>query len=490
MKKIIYILSATVLLLASSCEKWLDVKPDDEVYIEDALVDRQGFAQALSGIYTGLAKPTLYGRNLEYGMLDAMAGYWKVPTTNDFYELFKFEYTKPNAQDTLTNIWSGLYKNIRQCNFILDHIRNIEKDPYHNLIKGEALGLRAFLHLEAFKLFGPVVKTNGLAVESLPYYTKAAKVPQKFLSSGDFLNQVESDLQEAKLLLSNDPIIAEGREANTNTGSALTYNSLLDRRGVRMNYYAVLALLARKSQWEGKSAEAASRAKDLLSQLEVSKAIRLMENNELENNYDNKDIHFSKENILGLYVNDIVALTKVHFGTEGPTNATALTPEYKPFLQNIYEKGTGSTLDFRLGLWTINGTNFGKFAISSTVLNNKDAEKDHLFEVQLINLPEMYFMIAEDYLDQDLKESLNYLNTVRLARKLPNLPYTSTLTKEQVQQYLIDEVRREYIGEGHLFTFMKRLFLPLYRASGTIAASETMYKLPIPEDEKLYNTAN
>ncbi len=490
MKKIIYILSVILLFSASSCEKWLDVKPDDEVYIEDALVDRQGFTQALSGIYTGLAKPTLYGRNLEYGMLDAMAGYWQIPTTNDFYQMFKFEYSKPKAQDTLTNIWSGLYNNIRQCNYVLEHMGNIAKDPYRDLIKGEALGLRAFLHLEAFKLFGPIVKIKGLASESLPYYTKVVKVPQKFLNSDDFLRQVETDLQEAKLLLVNDPIITRGREANTNTGSALTYNSLLDRRGVRMNYYAVLALLARKSQWEGNMAEAATRAKDLIGQLETSKAIRLMENNELENNYGNKDIHFSKENIFGLYVNNIVSLTKPYFDKDNYKNTTSLVPEYKPFLQNLYEKGTGSTLDLRLNLWNINSSSFSKYAISSTVLNNKDIAKDHLFEVQLINLPEMYFMIAEDYLNKDLKESLNYLNTVRRARKLPNLPYANTLTNTEVQQYLIDEVRREYIGEGYLFTYLKRQFLPLYRASGTIAASETMYTLPIPEDEKTYNTAN
>ncbi|TDQ75443.1 RagB/SusD family nutrient uptake outer membrane protein [Sphingobacterium yanglingense] len=490
MNKIIYIVSIVVLLGTSSCEKWLDVRPDEEVLVDDALKDRKGFVTVLSGVYGSLASPQLYGRNLEYGLMDAMAGYWKIPTTNQYYELYKFDYKTVRSQDTLQAIWSGLYNGIRQCNLILDRVDEINGDPYYGLVKGEALGLRAFLHLEAFKLFGPVVKVKGLQTQSLPYYKAAVKVPQKFLSSSEFLQAVEADLQEARTYLESDPIISAGREADGNGANVQIYNSLLDRRGVRMNYYAVLALLARTSQWKGDMGEASVRAQDLIVKLGVSKAIRLMENNELENNYINKDIHFSKENIFGLYVNNISSLSRPYFERGMGTNKTSLEPDYTYFLDEIYEYNTGSSLDLRLILWTINTGYFGKYIIPSTVLNSKDDPKDHYYEVQLINLPEMYFMVAEDYLDKNLETSIEYINTVRTARKLPNLVYTGSLTKDDVKEYLIDEVRREYIGEGYLFTFLKRLYNPIYRSSGNIAPSESNFTFPIPDDEMIYNTTN
>jgi len=479
-----------VLIGTVSCGKWLDVKPDEEIDIDDALQDRIGFTQALAGIYSGMTSPTLYGRNLEYGMLDIMAGYWKVSTANNLYDIYKFDYQLPKSQDTIASIWSGLYRSIRQCNFILNKIENINKYPDYKLIKGEALGLRAYLHLEAFKLFGPVVKIKGLNTEALPYYKEISKIPQKFLTSEVFLAEVENDLKEAEINLLTDPIQSIGRENNGNTGSVLNYNSLLDRRGVRMNYYAVLALLARTSLWRGNLPEASLRAQDLITKLNASQAIRFMQSNELDNAIINKDIRFTKENIFALYVNDIVQLTRVHFDSEFKTNAFALDPDYSPFLKGIYEQGSGSTLDYRLNLWNISTPYFGKYVIPKIVLNTKDIEKDHFYEVQLINLSELYFILAENLLDSDLQESLSYLNKVREARKLPPLAYTNNLTRNEVFQYLIDEVRREYIGEGFLFTFFKRLYHSIYRSSGEIAPSEEIFTLPIPIDERIYNTAN
>ena len=60
----------------------------------------------------------------------------------------------------------------------------------------------------------------------------------------------------------------------------------------------------------------------------------------------------------------------------------------------------------------------------------------------------------------------------------------NTLTKEELQIELINEYRKEFIGEGQLFFLYKRLGLTTFAGlSSSITADDAIYVFPYPDTE-------
>ncbi|QNR85153.1 RagB/SusD family nutrient uptake outer membrane protein [Pedobacter riviphilus] len=491
MKYIYIILLVPALLLLSGCKKWLDVKPnnvvnEDEIFSDDG----KGFQSALAGVYYKLSATELYGRELKFGLLDAMVGYYNISATGHTYsDAAKFDFTNITTRPKIDGIWSGLYNSINTINIILNNVEKIKGNSNYALIKGEALGLRGLLHLDLLKYFGPVIKTDGLETAAIPYYSTVGTHAKKKITSRQVLDQVEIDLQEALVLLANDPIKKIGRTGNAN-GNSLDYNSILDRRGVRMNYYAVLALLARKSQWEGNQQEAFIRAKRVVDELANSNAVALISGKDIASNYQ-PDLRFASENIFGLYVNDfkkqnitngILPGLQDGYGTN-----TVLLPDYDYLNANLYSKAeSGSTNDYRLLYWFASYQ--GVYRLIKFQIDDNAATFYNQYEVTMISLAEMYYIMAEAKLDTDPQNAIDILNQLRKSRNLITpIAYSNTLTKPQLLQYIIDEARKQSIGEGYMYGMYKRLYVDFFKKSGTVKASKNIYVLPIPIDENIYN---
>ena len=62
MKKAIMIFCTGMLLLATSCENWLDVKPKAEIKWDVMFETEQGFKDAVIGCYYSLAEPNTFTR--------------------------------------------------------------------------------------------------------------------------------------------------------------------------------------------------------------------------------------------------------------------------------------------------------------------------------------------------------------------------------------------------------------------------------------------
>ncbi|WP_343561665.1 RagB/SusD family nutrient uptake outer membrane protein [Sphingobacterium sp.] len=492
MKASVFFSFCTLLFLLgnTSCKKWLDTRSDKDLYVEDVLTNRQGFSTALAGIYAELGDKALYGREMEFGMLDVLAGYWQIYPQHIYYPASNYDYRAATVESKINAIWSGMYRIIRQCNIILAQIDNIKTDPNYAIIKGETLAIRAFCHFELLKLFGPVIKTEGHDTPAIPYYTTSGKLPGQFSTSRVCFQHIEADLQLAKTLLAQDPIRSNDKYANLNKNN--DYNFLLDKRGIHMNYFAVSALLARKSLWEGNMTVASDRATQLMNELPKNTSIHFVNDDDLPeyepNSFNNWNFRFTRENIWGLYINNMKDLTTGYVSPEYYTNGR-LVPDYTLFLSQLYTQGTGSINDIRYWMWLNSGTTFYKLIYPSFPDDHEyyDKDLDKYREAQLINLPEIYFILTETYLDQDLKKSLDYLNIVRYNRSLPPIAWTHNITKNEVLMALIDEVRREYIGEGFLFTFYKRLNLQIYRSKNSPPPIKEIFNFPVPEDEQLYN---
>lgn len=110
-------------------------------------------------------------------------------------------------------------------------------------------------------------------------------------------------------------------------------------------------------------------------------------------------------------------------------------------------------------------------------------ENDSRFKpkVALIRLVEMYFIVAETYLEENNPdEALKYINDIRDSRLNNNIPLETTYTKED----LILEMRREFISEGQYFFMYKRLnhVIPTLSVN-EINPSDDVFVFPLPEAE-------
>ena len=89
----------------------------------------------------------------------------------------------------------------------------LSEKAYH-LIKGEALALRAMLHFEVLRIFGPVYKYEP-GKECIPYSNDTEKEVKPLLAATTIADYILNDLKDALDLLTGfDPVITEGNVIN------------------------------------------------------------------------------------------------------------------------------------------------------------------------------------------------------------------------------------------------------------------------------------
>ena len=218
MKKLNFIIKyglALLLLSFYSCESWLNVTPSDRLSEEMLFNDREGFVKALNGVYIELNTNELYGRNLTAGALDVMGQYYSVASSSHaFYNYGGLVYTGNDEKALFDNMWQKCYAVIACCNTIIekcDERQDVLPGVYYGLYKGEALALRAMLHLDMLRLFGPVYDETSKTAECIPYVTNTDAQISPLLSAEVVLESVIGDLKTAlNLLKESDPVLTDG----------------------------------------------------------------------------------------------------------------------------------------------------------------------------------------------------------------------------------------------------------------------------------------
>ena len=190
MKKLNFIIKcglALLLLSFYSCESWLNVTPSDRLSEEMLFNDREGFVKALNGVYIELNTNELYGRNLTAGALDVMGQYYSVASSSHaFYNYGGLVYTGNDEKALFDNMWQKCYAVIACCNTIIEKCDENKaglSPVWRGSIKGEALALRAMLHFDMLRLFGPL--TSELDKESIPYQTNSDQTVTPLLSGSE-----------------------------------------------------------------------------------------------------------------------------------------------------------------------------------------------------------------------------------------------------------------------------------------------------------------
>ena len=254
MRRLFTYIATLALLLLTSCDAWLDVKPYDKMSQEDLLSTEEGFIKLLNGIYVELNSDMLYGGALSVEMIEIMGGAYVIGTDNavwgNYADLAAYKYDTQYWRARMNETWNKAYSLILNCNLLLE---NLETAPVvfsgdnYKVIKGEALALRAMLHFDMLRMFGPVYSRNPLQ-PAIPYYKKYSVVPNEILPASEVASEITCDLLEARILLANDPVRTLGTRMDAPSDGSSTF---MYYRNLRLNYFAVTALLARSSLYFG-----------------------------------------------------------------------------------------------------------------------------------------------------------------------------------------------------------------------------------------------
>ena len=299
------ILFGVILVSVAGCADFLDVQPKDKQSEKQLFATRGGFYTAVNGIYNKMASPALYGKNLSYELVDVISKrYLPLQVSTYLTALSGFDYTNSLVETELSNTWAAAYNTVLNCNVVLENIdesTGVLPVEESRVLKGEMLAVRAFLHFDMLRLFGPVYKLNPKA-ESIPYNETSKVMALPLLAADSVIHEkVLRDLDEAESLLADsDPVIEGGPMASLEDDQDV----YLRYRQLRMNYYAVLALKARVYLYAGEPGKALEMARKLLTDTKVNEHFPAVDPNKLLANQSNPDRVFSTEVLAGIYKKD------------------------------------------------------------------------------------------------------------------------------------------------------------------------------------------
>lgn len=478
-----------LILLLGACKKWIDVKPNDRLTEDQLYSTQQGYLNALNGIYIELTNPAIYGDKMTVSNLDIMAQYYVMnSTTHKYYQYANWDFTADTPKVVFDNMWKKSYELILNCNVIIERCgedgNGVLTNPYFGLVKGEALALRAMLHFDMLRLFGPIYTQADKDKPCIPYNTASRPQSSALLGSAEVMQHIMDDLNAAAALLKDvDPIITDGvrHSAGANGSNDLQY------RQYRLNYYAVKALRARAYLWMQDKTKAGEEARLLLSEtLNPAKPIFPLvvtpETDTSKNTAADFDHMFRTQVMFGLYKTNRQTIYNTYFSPEILENSRLSFNSYndnEDRLNLMFDDGR----DYRKQSWITLSTPANKYL--THIKFSFGAYNPSPNMMPLIRMGEILLMAAE--CSNTVDEGKAYLNQLRLARNAVDLNPTSMA---QLKDFITNEFRKEMIGEGQMFFYYKRnamTTLPNHQWGQGISLTKTVsllsYVVPLPVSE-------
>jgi len=337
-------------------------------------------------------------------------------------------------------------------------------------MKGEALGLRAFVYFDLLRLYGPIYDTQaGPSSLSLPYRTEFNREEKSFSTAEEVIGFILRDIEAAEALLVKDPMYIEFPSGFTT--ETLGLDDFLRYRFKRMNQYAVKALAARVYLWKGDKENAARMAKAVIDGKDKE-----------GNNYfalvmDNStDRIFSTELLFSISVPDFDDQVEVDFKVS--PSSTFYYLQDRSRVDKMFDVSVDGANDMRYR----EGQGFSFEAKSAVSLKyqQKGAFSSAVQNtVPLIRLSEMYYILAE--CESDDKVSANWLSQVRAARGCDDVVYKS---KDDREYNIMKEYRKEFYAEGQLWYYYKRHAYKTFQDCPLkIDMTEANYRFSIPDNE-------
>lgn len=234
---ILYILSLTTLFSATSCDRWLELQPQDGIIKEEFWKTKEQVQSAVIGCYASLLGNTTSGRTLveQLFLWGELRADMLSPTLSTLAEEQDLINVNILPSNTIAN-WRVMYKTINYCNTVIDfapEVLNTDKTFSQQALNGyvaEAKSIRALMYFYLVRTFGevPLKLTATSSDEEITPLAKSTKA--------EILEQIVKDLSEAE------------------SNALLTYGSNAADKG-RITRYGVNAIQADVYLWMEKYAE-------------------------------------------------------------------------------------------------------------------------------------------------------------------------------------------------------------------------------------------
>lgn len=478
MKKINISIILMSIVLLSSCNGFLDVKPSNSAASETSITNVSDAGVAINGLMSKLATADYYGRNfIMYG--DAKGGDFAIRSQGRGLDaLYTFNHSA--TSNAYNGYWNQIYHNILQANNIILNINKLEADGKGNAslnsYKGQALTARALMYFDLVRLYGKPYNMDkaSFGVPLILEPLDASAQPTRN-SVEEVYTQILKDLKDAEPLLLKT--ISKGY----------------------MNYYSNLAIQSRVYLHMDRFDDALTVAETIIN----DKKYTLYTNEKWVASWS---LENGSESIfeLAMYVSEGDLRTSslgyylLRNGKITGAMGWFMASDY--YLARLGE----DSADVRWGIMDYDessNTRFGSCLKYAGVDLKGDKGSTSSVNIKVIRLSEIYLTAAEAAFRKsapDKAKAATYLNAIR--KRSPNLaPATaSDITLDMI----INERSKELFAEGQRYFDMLRLnrtiefnddfISPAVQISHrTKTINRTFYKtiLPIAQSEMDANPA-
>lgn len=465
MMKKLAILWIWAALLLGGCDDFLTSRDKSTVLENNLFTDREGVEDALYGIYAGLAKEELYGVYVPFEM-DFLAQFYMSGNTA-LNPVLEYEHAREVSRGIANRIWQTMYHSISDINNFLANLDAYEGKhlEFDDIYRGEALGLRAYLHFDLLRIFAPVTLTE----RGIPYVRHFGPTVTSFSTVKECYDFIIADLQEAeKLLQADDTLLVLPRVRS---------NEFVIKRNreVHFNLYAVQATLARVYYMRGESGDL-EKAGEYASALIGSEKFPLV----------------SEPRNVTYMMGGVIAETEAIWGLSNSTLYSSLYSYYIARGMNAFDPAArqvrlytefSGELDCRRD-WFRNVVATGDITRTVKLLDPVElgftsTSPNGLKGVNQIRIAEMYLIAAEAALAANSPVAQRYLDDLVASRGMSR--FVGTLTLDNIDK----EWRKELVAEGQVWFQMKhrhpQTVTTVY--GNELTMTEGMWQLLIPDDE-------
>lgn len=471
-RKAFFLFIAPCSLLLCSCNDWLDVDPKSQIKEDKHFSREGGFQDQLNGVYTKMTTQGMYGLNMGIGFTEVLSHTYDVNPSGQWRYVNDFDYTNSGVETTIASIWSNTYNCIANCNILIRNLETADPEMFtgynYHLFRGQALGLRAFLHFDMMRLFACAPVMNSSA-NGVPYVTEY---------STDIVGQ--KSVSETMQLIINDLLTAHDELAYDTLDTHDYYGEqIITMKPLNFNFFACCATLAKAYLWIGDTENALKYANEVIDwhDRRYSPGFNWIHYTSMQQTNRNElDCTFSTEHLFRLSIIDWEDIANYYFKAVGGTSV--ITPS-DATVEDIFEVSSGMGTDYR---YTKCFEQDGESRYLAKFWYNTGSSFNNLYP--LLRMSEVYYIAAECLKNTNKARAISLLNTVRENRNLYLVPLSEDLTADQIQNEIYKEYRKEFIGEhGELFFYYKRLNISEIKGTAT-RGSKNVYVLPIPSNDQ------
>lgn len=479
-----YIIALLITPLFWGCNDWLTIQPEASNPDYKMFETKQGFQDALTGIYMVMrdeiynpADVMLGGQGNTY-FLEFMHCLWELSGGYEGlreYDLYHHIYTNDVVMSMMNRTYLALYKIIANANLLIKGLdgadsKSILGETTYNIIRGEALAIRAFAHFDLIRIWGPIPTQVDAGKRYLPYAETISAGDYPYHTYAEYMEKLMRDLDEAEALL-------EQSEPALNTSIALmnSYDyAYWSHRQNRLNYYGVLGLQARVHLWHQEPAEALRYAQLVIGAADPSGESQFRLGNAADFSTWVDGTMFT-EHLFGL---KIAKYDDRASGGYGSTQNQIFCMFENTRARLLFDYNTSDIRYVHQLSYGMRHPMYGYMRSSRKYAGIYTGASGPM-SVPLIRLAEMYLIVMEC---GSLAACNEAYTTFRTARSATVTPFTSD---EDRTDRIMKEYCREFLGEGQVFFHYKRLAIE-NMWFGAEPCGEAQYVLPLPKNETEY----